>query len=443
MFYRILRAFLSFSLHVMYRRIEAPGRDHFPERGGVLLVANHGNALLDPLLLLVLVPRPIIFLAKHTLFAVPVLGFFLRRIGGLPVYRRHEAPELTAKNEKTLDTCARVLEQGGVVCLFPEGVSHDEPKLRELRTGAARIYFKAAAPGMAPAVLPAGINYEAKSTFRSRVLVAFGREVETRDLVERQASGHDAGAIRMLTRRIEKTLSDLVPDLDSWEELRFLRDIRSMFFGRREESLSAEAASLRRFIHAYRYYREKTPEAVQAIRQRWEVYRRQIRRFGLEDAQVDLAGAPVRAARFLAASFLVSLVVLPFAAIGFVAHYPAYRISEELEHRFNRHPDMAATYKITAGAILFAMTYAVAAALLGWWGGWRTAVLGIGALPLCGWAALRIAEERHRIREAGGALVLATSSGRALEKMRDQRRDIVERISSLIRQHPPEAASLR
>src|SRR5262245_20480062 len=159
MFYRILRAFLSFCLHVMYRRIEAPGREGFPRRGGVLLVANHGNALLDPLLLLILVPRPITFLAKHTLFTVPVLGFFLRRIGGLPVYRRHEAPELTAKNEETMDLCGRVLEQGGVVCLFPEGVSHDEPRLRELRTGAARIYFRAAAAGAAPMVLPAGINY--------------------------------------------------------------------------------------------------------------------------------------------------------------------------------------------------------------------------------------------------------------------------------------------
>jgi hypothetical protein len=134
--------------------------------------------------------------------------------------------------------------------------------------------------------------------------------------------------------------------------------------------------------------------------------------------------------------------VLPFAAIGFVAHYPAYRISEELEQRFNRHPDMAATYKITAGTILFALTYVVAAALLAW-RGWRTAVLGIGLLPFCGWAALRVVEERHRIREAGGALLLAMSSGLALEKMRGQRREIVERISSLIRQHPPEAATLR
>ncbi len=438
MLYRILRAFLSFCLHVMYRRIEAPGSERFPREGGVLLVANHGNALVDPLLLLILVPRPITFLAKHTLFKVPVLGFFMRRIGGLPVYRRHEAPELTARNEETMDACGRVLVQGGVVCLFPEGVSHDEPKLHALRTGAARIFFRAAVAGASPRVIPAGINYEAKSAFRSRVLVAFGREVDTGGAGEPQPSG-----VKTLTRRIESALADLVPDLDSWEELRFLRDVRSMFFGRREESLSAEAASLKRFIQAYHYYREKDPQSVAGIRRRWEIYRRQFRRFGLEEAQVELAGAPVRAARFLGSSFLVSLLVFPFAAIGFVVHYPAYRISGELERRFNRHPDMAATYKVTAGVILFALTYAVAAALLLVWGGWRAALLGVGLLPLCAWAALRVAEERHRIHEAIGALALALRSEKALEKMRAQRREIVESISRLMRRYPLEAANLR
>ena len=438
MLYRILRAFLSFCLHVMYRRIEAPGSERFPREGGVLLVANHGNALVDPLLLLILVPRPITFLAKHTLFKVPVLGFFLRRIGGLPLYRRHEAPELTARNEETMDACGRVLVQGGVVCLFPEGVSHNEPRLRTLRTGAARIFFRAAEAGAAPKVIPAGINYEAKSTFRSRVLVAFGREADMRDLGAPQPSG-----VKTLTRRIEAALADLVPDLDSWEELRFLRDIRSMFFGRREESLSAEAASLRRFIQAYHYYRETDPQAVAAIRRRWEIYRRQFRRFGLEEAQVDLAGAPVRAARFLASGFLISLLVFPFAAIGFLVHYPAYRISGDLERRFNRHPDMAATYKVTAGVILFSLTYAVVAAVLFGWAGWRAALLAIGMLPLCGWAALRVVEERHRVGEATGALTLAFSSGRALARMRAQRHEIVEAIAGLIRRHPLEAATLR
>ena len=106
MFYRILRAFLILCLRVMYRRIEAPGLAGVPPEGGVLLVANHGNALMDPLLLLVLLSRPITFLAKHTLFPMPLVGFFLKHVGGLPVYRRQEAPG------ESVRICGPVLANG-------------------------------------------------------------------------------------------------------------------------------------------------------------------------------------------------------------------------------------------------------------------------------------------------------------------------------------------
>ena len=84
MFYRIFRAFITRCLRVYYRRIEAPGLEGVPRTGPLLLVANHGNALLDPLLLLALLPRPLSFLAKHTLFDTPVIGYFTRRIGVFP-----------------------------------------------------------------------------------------------------------------------------------------------------------------------------------------------------------------------------------------------------------------------------------------------------------------------------------------------------------------------
>ncbi len=57
MFYRVFRALLTLCLNIFYRRIEAPGLEAIPQDGPLLLVANHGSALMDPLLLLVLVPR--------------------------------------------------------------------------------------------------------------------------------------------------------------------------------------------------------------------------------------------------------------------------------------------------------------------------------------------------------------------------------------------------
>jgi 1-acyl-sn-glycerol-3-phosphate acyltransferase len=442
-FYAIFRAFLTLCLHVMYRRIETPGLRSLPAEKGLLLVANHGNALIDPLLLLVLVPRPITFLAKHSLFPMPLVGFFVKRIGGLPVYRRHEAPGESKKNEQTLDECGRILARGGVVCLFPEGRSHDEPKLQSLRTGAARIYLRAAAEGAAPLIVPAGIHVEAKREFRSRVLVVVGRPIPAVDLLENERS-EPGKLVRELTRRIEGSLQELTPGLDSWEELEFVRDVRALFVGGREASLSVEALSLKRFIQAYRFYRETEPEAVAEIRRKWKVYRRQLRRFSLAEEQVDLAAVPVRAARFTLLAAAVIVAVMPLALVGMITHYPAYRICGLLERRFNRHPDQAATVRLIVGIVLFPITYAALAVLLAWWRGWKGAVLGIGILPLCGWAALRVAEERQRLREGLGALSLVfTSRRRALESIRRQRGEILEGVAALLRERPPEAWALR
>ena len=443
MFYRIFRAFLTLCLRIMYRRIEAPGLARVPSQGGVLLVANHGNALMDPLLLLVLLPRPITFLAKHTLFPMPLVGFFLKRIGGLPVYRRSEAPGESAKNEETLDRCGVSLVAGGVVCLFPEGISHDEPRLQTLRSGAARIYARAARHGSeALTLLPAGINYESKGAFRSRVLVAFGRPIAAQDVVSLEADRPGQG-VAELTRRIEAALRELVPGLDNWEELAFLRDVRTLFLGRREESLTEEAVSLKRFIHAYRYYREKDPDSVAAIRRRWERYRRQLRRFSLRDESVDLSEAPVRAARFVLLSAVVILGVMPLAIAGWVTHYPAYRLCGEVERQANRSADQTATFKLIGGILLFPLTYAIVAALLAWRDGWQSALLGLAILPLCGWAALRVSEERQRLREGMSALALAFTSKKAVEAIRRQRREILDSVAQLLREHPPEAAALR
>jgi len=442
-FYAIFRTFLTFCLRIMYRSIEAPGLGSLPDRGGVLLVANHGNALMDSLLLLVLIPRPITFLAKHSLFPMPLIGFCLKRIGGLPVYRRQEAPGESQKNEQTLDACGTILADGGVVCLFPEGRSHDEPKLQALRTGAARIYLRAAGPGAArPIIVPAGIHVEAKQTFRSRVLVVFGKPVPTDDLLE---EGREPGrVVTELTRRMEASLQELMPGLDTWEELQFLRDVRALFLGRRDVSLSVEAVSLKRFIQAYHFYRKTEPEAVLEIRRKWKAYRRQLRRFSLAEEQVDLAQAPVRAARFVMLAAAVIVGVMPLALVGMITHYPPYRICGALERRFNRFPDLAATFKLVAGVVLFPTVYAILAALLVWRLGWKEAVLGVGLLPLCGWAALRVAEERRRLREALGALSLAfTTRGRALQAIRRQREEILEGVAALLRERPPEVSALR
>ena len=314
-------------------------------------------------------------------------------------------------------------------------MSHHRPRLETLKTGAARIYFRALEKSNAPIrVIPAGINFEAKTVFRSRVLVAFGRPVATLDLSEIEPN---PAGVEMLTGRIEEALRALVPDLDSWEELEFVRGIKELYLGRSEESLAKEASSLKRFIEGYRQYKERCPARVGEIRARWNAYRRQMARFSVTEEQMELAASPVRAARFFLRSALIILLVLPLAAVGFAVHVVPFVLAGWLEKRVNRSADLSATVKLIAGLVLFPLTYLLVLAIPFTRGGWKAALPGLVLLPFTGWAALLVAENRERLMESAKALFLALPGGRPLDEIRGERQGILEATARLIRDHPP------
>src|SRR5262249_33104026 len=147
---RVARALARILLAIFFRSAEAQGLERVAARGPVLFVANHGNALIDPLVLVALLPRLPRFLAKHTLWSNPAVRPLPALAGALPVYRAQEGD--TSRNQETFARCYAELARGGAVALFPEGISHDQPELQPLKTGAARIALGARAAGAAAIV---------------------------------------------------------------------------------------------------------------------------------------------------------------------------------------------------------------------------------------------------------------------------------------------------
>ncbi|MGH9946466.1 MAG: 1-acyl-sn-glycerol-3-phosphate acyltransferase [Pyrinomonadaceae bacterium] len=123
--FRLIIAVFGIALKIFFRRIETVNADSVPKGTGVIFVMNHPNGLIDPALVFVALPRRISFLAKSTLFRMPVIGWILRTVGALPLYRRIDAGEDVSKNQKTFELCRELLRGGGSIALFPEGVSHN------------------------------------------------------------------------------------------------------------------------------------------------------------------------------------------------------------------------------------------------------------------------------------------------------------------------------
>src|SRR5439155_128569 len=138
------RGLFGLVLRIFFRRIEISGLERVPREGPVIFVLNHPNGLIDPGFLLCLAPRRVSFLAKAPLFRMPVIGIFCRAFEAIPVHRRQDEGSDPSHNRETFETARAVLARGGAIAICPEGKSHSDPKLRPLKTGAARMALLAA-----------------------------------------------------------------------------------------------------------------------------------------------------------------------------------------------------------------------------------------------------------------------------------------------------------
>jgi 1-acyl-sn-glycerol-3-phosphate acyltransferase len=141
--YLVVRAVLQPFCRV-YFRLRRLGTEHIPRSGPVILAANH-RSFLDPFVIGMLTPRPVYYVAKKELFAHPVVGWLLSRLGAFPIDRG-------AGDQQAMDTARRILERGDCVVIFPEGTRKRPGPLGVPRRGVGRLALQTGAPVVPVAV---------------------------------------------------------------------------------------------------------------------------------------------------------------------------------------------------------------------------------------------------------------------------------------------------
>ncbi|HLL87714.1 MAG TPA: lysophospholipid acyltransferase family protein [Tepidisphaeraceae bacterium] len=120
------------------------GLEHVPERGGVLLVANH-QSFLDPPLVSGRLNRPVSFMAKSELFTNPLFAKLIRSLHAYPV-------RLGRGDKAAIEETVRRLHEGHVLNIYPEGARTETGKLQPIQRGVALVVKKAGVP-IVPVVL--------------------------------------------------------------------------------------------------------------------------------------------------------------------------------------------------------------------------------------------------------------------------------------------------
>jgi 1-acyl-sn-glycerol-3-phosphate acyltransferase len=130
-----LLRFIAFLLSRCIYRFRVSGDEHIPVSGAAILVCNHVS-FVDAVLLMAASPRPIRFLMDHRIFAVPVLGWMFRLAKAIPVAPRSEDPLLY---EQAIAQARRVLDEGDLLGIFPEGGITRDGSLGEFKGGVMKI----------------------------------------------------------------------------------------------------------------------------------------------------------------------------------------------------------------------------------------------------------------------------------------------------------------
>lgn len=433
----IINRVSSLALDVFYRA-EVSGTP-VPERGPVLLVANHPNSLIDPAAVAAAADRPVRFLAKAPLFTDPLVGWLVRASGSIPVYRRVDDPAQVERNDDTFRAAHAALAHGDAVGIFPEGLSHSEPGLAPLRTGAARIALGAAAilGGSFP-IVPVGLSFRDKTRFRSEALLLLGRPVAWDDL---QGVGAEPGAVRELTARIERGLREVTLNLESWEDAPLVEaaeEIWAAEIGARAGGAASggtRASRIERMAQvgdALRALRSSDRADWRDLAESVAAHDRQLRRLAIRPDQLGSPDAAT-AARWVPRQIAWLAGLAAPGAIGIVAYYLPYRLTGVIASLARPPHDVRATYKLLAGAAVHAVWTVVLAILAGLALGTVAGVAVLLLLPAFGLAALTLAERWHRAYGEAHRFLVRNRRRTLIEELRRRQPELAARMEELRR----------
>ena len=232
MIYHFIRQIIKISLFIFFKKIVVTGQENIPINGPLIIVANHPNTLMDPLIIGSIAKQKIGFIANAGLFRNKLLSRIFNYFNVIPIYRKKDMlPGVKPNNKNTFVRCHEYLEKGKTLLTFPEGSSLYELKLREIKTGTARIalsfedlmdfegHLK---------ILPIALDYSDSIQFRSMISVTVNRPIIVNKYKQAYLN-NEVEAILELTEDITKELAKNLPDTSGKDQEDFLVKVHKFY----------------------------------------------------------------------------------------------------------------------------------------------------------------------------------------------------------------------
>jgi glycerol-3-phosphate O-acyltransferase / dihydroxyacetone phosphate acyltransferase len=441
--YAMVRLTGRFWIWFFFRSVDVQRADRVPPGGPVLLCMNHPNNLIDSLLVGAILTRKVHYLATAALFRNRVMARFLAACGAIPVYRRQDDPDTMDRNADAFAACARTLGDGGLIGIYPEGTTHSEARVQRIKTGAARIALEWEARRLGESgdpltLIPVGLTFDARKSFRGRVRVAFGEPIAV--LPYLAAYREDVvKAVDALTTAIQWGMQAEVLHVDGIDRADLVRAVEELYRSELMRELQQERGLSTRQIDPLRlsqgiadaiaYFEAHEPGRVETLWRQVQSYRTMLATYQVRDQAVRERRVRGSVAARLRRSSAVS-AGLPVFVYGAVVNALPYLVPRWLARRTARKETDYATTRLLASIVALPLFWGIEI-----WGVWRLAgamwaTLFAASLPLSGLLAYRYLGGMGRLRSQIRFGLLSLTRRHAASRLLGARREIVASLEA-------------
>lgn len=218
LFYTLVFPVVQFATFCHYRRVVVRGKENIPHDQHYILAPCHQNAMMDPLVVLMAMYKPIVFLARADIFANPVARFFLTWLRISPVYRIRDGRDQLTRNEAVFDNARQALEKGMPLCLMAEGTHNNRHQLLPLVKGMFRIAGETQRDlaDKPLYIVPVGLDYDHYENPYSSVVVNFCKPIDVRQYMAEYAD-NEPMALNHMRQDLTLAMKDAIHQVNADE----------------------------------------------------------------------------------------------------------------------------------------------------------------------------------------------------------------------------------
>lgn len=212
--YNALSPLVQFGTRCHYNGFDVHGIDNLPTDGAYIIAPCHQQALMEPLAVLCLSPKPPMFLARADIFKKPTLRALLTFLKIMPVYRIRDGKDQLGRNKEIFDRCCDVLMAGSPLCLMAEGRHNNRHHLLNMGKGMFRIAGETQmALGDHPLyIVPTGIDFDEYEQPYSNLVINIGKPIPVQPFMETYRDNEPV-ALNQMRDALANALSPLMLDI--------------------------------------------------------------------------------------------------------------------------------------------------------------------------------------------------------------------------------------